>query len=95
MKNTYIVCRDSNIKGIINFYLYVSNEEVFLFNQKYRHSVYNFFKNGVILNTALDFKKAHNDKGIINVIRKLPSNISYIEKNYGYIIMERTKRKYA
>lgn len=95
MKKVYIVCKDSNIKGTLNFYLCIGNEEVFLFSQKFRHSVYNYYRTGTDLSSALDFKKAHHDKAIINVMRKLPANISYVEKNYGYIIMERTKKKYA
>lgn len=95
MRNMYIVCKNSNIKGTLNFYIYIGNEEVFLFTQKFKHGMYNFFRNGTDLNTALDFKKAHRDKGIINIMRRLLANISYVEKNYGYSIMERTKKKCA
>ena len=45
---------------------------------------------GLFLDEALSYKKAHNDRAIMNVIKRLPSNISYIEKTYGIFVMNRS-----
>lgn len=90
---TYIICKNSQQKGIINFFMQYENKEYFLFYTKYRHSTYNYFKNGVVIEKALDYSKAHCDTAITNVIKRLYSNIPYIEKEYGFKARKKSNKK--
>lgn len=91
----YVICRNSPVKGIINFYVENDTESYFLFQQRFRHSAYDYYKNGIPIKKAFDHKKIGRDKAIQNVIRRLPDNISYIEKEYHICILEKTKQKQA
>ena len=90
MKKSVIFCCDSNTRGMIDFYVKTGKESIYLFSQKYRKSTFLHYKNGLILDEALSYKKAHRDQAIMNVIKRLPANISYIEKECGISILNRT-----
>ncbi len=90
MKKSVIFCQNSNTHGIIDFYLRTGVDSIYLFSQKFRHSTYEHYRNGLVLNEALSYKKAHRNKAIMNVIKRLPVNISYIEKTYGISVLNRT-----
>ena len=90
MKTSVIFCKDSNTRGIIDFYITSENESIYMFSQKFRHSTYNYYKNGVLLKDAFNYKKAHNDKAIMNVIKRFSPSINYIEKAYSVSILNRT-----
>lgn len=91
----YIVCRNSNVKGVLNFYAVVRTEEYFLFQQKFRHSIYEFYKNGVPVRRMFDYKLAHDDRAIQNVIKRLPAQIAYAEKEHGICILNKTRQRFA
>jgi hypothetical protein len=44
---------------------------------------------------AFSHRTTHRDKAIAYVIRRLPAQISYVEKEYGVAILNRTKAKKA
>ena len=90
MKKNIIFCKDSNTHGILDFYLSKGNDSIYLFSQKFRHSIYDHYRRGLFLDDALSYKKAHKDRAIMNVIKRLHTNISYIEKTYGIIVMNKT-----
>lgn len=90
MKKSMIFCKDSNTFGILDFYLVNGNDTIYLFSQKFRHSIYKHYHHGLLLDEALSYKKAHNDKAIMNVIKRLPAQINYIEKNYNIVVMNRS-----
>lgn len=90
MSNNIIYCRDSNVKGVIDFYITSGNENIYMFSQKFRHSIYGHYNKGVLLKDAFNYKKAHRDKAIMNVMKRLPSAINYIEKTYSIAIMDKT-----
>jgi hypothetical protein len=54
-----------------------------------------YFGRGVHIDAAMDFSRAHNDTAILNTMRKLPSYIKYIEKEYGIEVLRKTARKNA
>ena len=95
MKEMVIICRDSSIKGIINFYAENSTQSYFLFQQKFRHSTYNFYRKGIPMKQAFSHRSTHRDKAIEQVIRRLPAQISYVEKEYGIAILNKTKSRKA
>ena len=70
MNNMYIICRESGIKGMLNFYAETQRERYFLFHQKFKHSTYAFYKNGVSIHKVFDFKTAHGNRDIENVLVK-------------------------
>lgn len=90
MKKSVIYCKDSNNKGIIDFYITYGNENIYLFSQKFRHSVYDHYNRGVLLKDAFNYKKVHRDRAIMNVMKRLPLIINYIEKTYNIMIMNKT-----
>lgn len=95
MKNI-IYCKPT-AKGILSFYLKNKNKndnDYFLFNQNYRKGVYHFYKNGVSVDDASDFSKVktHN-AAVYKTMEKLPIFLRYAEKEYGFVILDQTKRK--
>lgn len=95
MKEMYIICKNSDTKGIITFYAENKEESYFLFQQKFRRSSYEFYKKGIRMTQAFSYKRTHRDKAIQNVIRRLPAQIAYIEKEYSISILDKTRKKAA
>ncbi len=91
MKPT-IQCRVSD-KGEHSFYLETNEEKYFLFCQKYRKGVGEYFRGGVVLNNALNFSKSNYDEAIIRTMQKIPMYIKYIEKEYDIVVLEKTRKK--
>lgn len=90
MRKSVIYCKDSNNKGIIDFYITSENENIYLFSQKFRHSIYDHYNRGVLLKDAFDYKKVHRDRAIMNVMKRLLPTINYIKKTYNIAIMNKT-----
>ncbi|MBR1528015.1 MAG: hypothetical protein IJ642_01785 [Oscillospiraceae bacterium] len=86
MKNTNLLnsqitifCLDSwNVSGL-DFFLKYEDKNYFLFRQRFRSSTYRFFRNGVTIEKAMKFRKAHGDRNVIHVMERLPSAIHYLE----------------
>lgn len=93
--NMYIICRESDMNGVLNFYAETGTEQYFLFHQKFRRSTYAFYKNGVSIHRVFDFKTAHGNRDIENVIKRLPAQIAYVEKEYNITILKRTAKRNA
>ncbi len=91
MKKSVVYCCDSNVKGLIDFYVRTGNESIYLFTQKYRKSTFSHYRNGLILDEALSYRKAYHDHAIISVIKRVRMNICYIEKQHGIAILNKTQ----
>ena len=91
MKST-VYCIPTD-KGIHTFYLVVDGKEYYLFRQNYRKGVNSFFRDGVTLDRALDFTKAHHNDALIRTMQKLPIYIKYIEKYYGLEVLRATAKR--
>lgn len=90
-KKVYVVCKDTNTKGILAYYV-VSNEGTYLlFTQKFRHSTYRHFRGGLPLKKALQYP-ARNDSALCNTIRRLLPSIQYIEKTYDVQLLDKTRK---
>ena len=89
---TKIYCIVSD-KGVHSFYMLHDGCRYYLFQQDYRKSVQRYFRQGVSLRDAMNFKKTHNDGALRHTMEKLPSYIKYIEKEYGIAVSEKTKQK--
>ena len=85
---TWIICRNSSKKGIINFYMLNGGRSCYLFSQKFRHSIWEFFKNGDRFEKALDYGKAKHDVAIINVMKRIRRHISYMMRTENVEIPE-------
>lgn len=95
MKNAVIFCdiKKVNETTKLNFYLKTKTEVIFLFQQKYRKGAYNYYKNGCRFDDALNYKKAHNDAAIMNIIKRLKKALPYIQKEYGITLY--SKKRYS
>ena len=80
-------------KGMHNFYMEQNGEQYFLFTQKFRRGVDNFFRNGVTLEKAQNRKKANGDTAILRTMDKLMMYIRYAEKEHGIIALKKTSLK--
>lgn len=90
-KTSWIECRNTNQKGIIGFYLLTGTEEYFLFTQKYRHSIWNRYHNGIRYEEAISYSKSHHDNAIAKVIQKIRMHMDYFERTGNVLIPERRR----
>lgn len=77
-------------KGQQAFYLTVNGSRYFLFQQNYRVSNKEFFRNGVSINQINDYSKVHS-QSVRNTLDKFPAYLRYIEKEFGIAIYEKSK----
>jgi hypothetical protein len=89
---TKIYCK-TTAKDTQSFYLEHEGETHFLFSQEYRKSVKAYYGTGVSLNEALNNPRGGKDHALRKTMEKLPSYIKYIEKEYGFAVLEQTIRK--
>lgn len=83
--------------GMHTFYMTTKGKQYYLFTQKYRKGVDNYFKNAVTLEKAQNRKKAKGDTAILRTMDKIPMYIRYAEKENGIAALKKTERnkKYA
>lgn len=90
-----ILCKDpENISGL-SFYIYDGTKCHFLFQQRFRASAYNFFHNGVPVEKAIDYSKSHRNRDVINVMKRIPSALRYLELNEDVQLRNPEQRKRA
>ena len=89
---TVIYCEPIE-KGVHSFYMLHEGEKYYLFSQKYRRGVHNYYSKGVLMNEALSYSRAHKDGAIIRTMEKLPMYIKYLEKEFSIEVLEKSKRK--
>ena len=87
-----IYCKRTDC-GFHSFYLVVNGQEYYLFRQNSRKGVQKYYGDGVPINAALDFSRAHRDDAIERTMTKLPLYIRYIEREYEIEVFEQTKRR--
>ena len=88
-----IYCKTTQ-KGIHSFYLSLEGNEYFLFSQKYKKGVQEYFgKGGVYFDQARNFAKSRKDTALIKTMSKFPIYIKYIEKEYEIAILNQTKKR--
>lgn len=78
-----------------HLYLVIGNQEYYLFSQKYKQSVVDYYSKGVTLRKALDFTKSKRDIAITKTMEKLPMYIKSFEKEFGIKILNMTARRNA
>ena len=88
-KTTWIECRNTSQKGFVAFYMIASRKEYYLFRQKYRRGTWNFYRNGVRYEVAIDFRRANNDHGMLNAMKRIRANTCYLMKHEDEQIPER------
>lgn len=89
---TKIYCKPTEA-GIHTFYLSVDNNVYYLFHQKYRKGVQQFFGKGRSIDESRAFEKAHRDEAILRTMRKLPAYIHYVEKENDIAVYRQTQKK--
>ena len=88
---TKVICRKTN-EDTLTFFVSVNGKEYFLFNQEYRQSVKEYFKNGLDMRSISKYSNAYSQV-VQKILDKLPPYIHYIEKEYEIAIFEKTKKK--
>ena len=91
---TEIYCR-ATAKGIHSFYIRQDGKTHFLFSQNYRRGVNNYYYAGVRIDDAIDFSRAGGDDAILRTMKKLPSHIRYVEREYGITVLRKTAERAA
>lgn len=88
-KKAKIICEHIAPEAL-TFYLKVGVDKYYLFNQPYRKVIENYYSAGKIISDAIDASKAKYSEAVLRVMRKLPSHIKYIEKEYDISVMNRS-----
>lgn len=66
--------------GRHDFFLKDDAGEHYLFSQRYRTGVDNYYRAGVSVDAALDFTRANEDHMVLHTMEKLPVYLRYIQK---------------
>lgn len=88
-----VFCKTTN-KGEQSFYLVVDRAEYYLFTQKYRKSNKQYFQSGIDLDNVYNFSGV-NSFSTRKTLERLQKFIPYMEKEYGLVLRNQTKRKTA
>ena len=62
----FIECKKSSNGKTLDFYAVQGNNSYYLFDQRYRQSVYEYFRNSLPVSVALDHSKANRNTALIN-----------------------------
>ncbi len=90
MKTAKIYCEHKEY-AFLDFYVTIGNKRYFLFKQGYRTALEKYFSKGVIIKDAINLTKAKCNEGLAHVMRKFPSYLKYVEKEYGVSILGNKK----
>ena len=90
---TKIYCKER--KNMHDFYISVDRNDYYLFSQKYKTGVDNYYKGGVQLDKGIRHGIGRTDCAIHRTMDKLKKQIRYIEQEYNLIILNQTKARAA
>ena len=90
---TKIECRPDNQNHV--FYMINEGKEYYLFTQKQRKGVGEFYRGGVSLNRAICHGIGRRDTCIHKTMDKIVMQIRYIEKENEIKVLRKTQRKAA
>jgi hypothetical protein len=90
MKKT-IYCK-TVAKGMQAFYVEVDGKSYYLFNQKYRVGVRNYFVAGKSVNDLAAASKHHNS-AVRRTATKLPAYLKFVEKEYDVVIYDKMESR--
>ena len=94
-RKAYVSCSVSG-KGKdrrLVFNLCANGETHYLFNQTFHDSVYDYYRNGVSVEQAIDYSRAVDNAAMQRVMDKLPSHLRYLESEYGVVALQKAKGK--
>lgn len=86
MASSKIICKQ-NVRGTHEFYVEHRGREYYLFSQKFKSVVQEFYGAGVNIKRALDHSKAHRNPALNKTIDKLYSHLAYVEKEYDISVL--------
>ena len=87
-----IYCR-TNVYQMHDFFLKYHGTTYYLFTQKFRRGVDNYYSNGVLLDKAIDHSLGKSDCAVHRTMEKLRMFIRYVEKENDIIVLKKTRRK--
>ena len=79
-------------KGVQAFYVAVGSKSYFLFTQKYRVGVRDYFGAGKRIDELSSACK-HTNSAVRRTASKLPSYLHYIEKEYGVVLYDKRENQ--
>ena len=91
MKNK-VYCR-TVAQGIQEYYLQTENGRYYLFEQGYRVTNRDYFKNGVDVNKIGDFRNVRSES-VRMTLDKLPKYLKKLDKRYGLALYKRDVNPY-
>ena len=86
-----IYCIRQNDKQL--FYVSKNGKDYYLFSEKSRKVVDNFFSKPLTYDEATDFSKARRNFYVMNTMKKIPSYVRYIEKYYGIVLTNKGQKR--
>nr|WP_298569741.1 hypothetical protein [uncultured Mogibacterium sp.] len=90
MKKNYPMINCKKGYDTLMFFVNCGGEEYYLFSQKYRMSVYRYFKDGVSYRQAQKYDQA---VPVQKTMSRIPMAIREVEQIYNLEILDRTKKK--
>ena len=86
-----VFCTSKN--NFHNFYIADGKKEYYLFSQKYRGVINQFYSNGVTLDRAIKHVEGRDSRVLHHTMNKLKLYIKYIEKEYNVAFLNSTRKK--
>lgn len=90
MKHPVILCTQP-IRGTLYFFVVSEGERYYLFGQSFRPSLWDRYRFGVRLDDALDWEKGRFPADR-KVCERLFKSIPYIEKEYGLVLLRKSRK---
>ena len=88
-----VFCK-TTAKATQSFFVNVHGRDYFLFNQNFRKSNKEYFRNGVNIHELGNFSSAHSS-AVRKTLDKLPTYLRYVEKEYDVAIYNKPQKKVA
>ena len=89
MSQIIIFCTEP-VRGTLHFHVRARGEEHWLFRQGFNLSLWERYRGGVPLDDALDWEKSRHSFAGRKVCEKLFKALSYIEKEYGIVLLRKS-----
>lgn len=86
-----VFCTSKN--NFHNFYIADGKKEYYLFSQKYRGVINQFYSKGVTLDRAIKHSEGKGGQVLHHTMNKLKLYIKYIEKEYDIVFLNSTRKK--
>ncbi len=88
----YVYCEHNNY-DTIDFYVEHNHKKYYLFTQRWRRGIVNYFQNKVTVTRSLDKTYAMSDRALCDTMNKLPMYLRYLEREQGIVLLDKKASK--